>query len=76
MNGWLRGFDPEGEILLNYGEICSFITRDSMKNENSVGELKRVVSDIESGNFEKAESGLRFLNAKWAEITDIIGRSG
>lgn len=75
MNGWLRGFDPAGEIVLNYGEICSFITQDSMKNENSVGELNGIVAKLEKGDFEGAESGLRFLNAKWAEIADVIARS-
>ncbi len=75
MNSWLRGFDSDGEIVLNYGEICSFITQDSMKNENSVGDLKRIISGIEKGDFEKAESDLRFLNAKWAEIRGAIQRS-
>ncbi len=76
MNGWLRGFNPEGEIVLNYGEICSFINRESMKNENSVGDLKRIMDNIQKGNFEKAESDVRFLNVKWTEITDAIARSG
>lgn len=76
MNSWLRGFDERGEIALNYGEICSFITQDSMKNENSVGDIKRIVTAVESGDFEKAETDLKFLNAKWAEITGAIERSG
>ncbi|QMU55657.1 MAG: hypothetical protein GKS04_00395 [Candidatus Mycalebacterium zealandia] len=76
MNSWLRGFDEKGKIFLNYGEICSFITQDSMKNENSVGDLKRIIKGIEKGNYEKAESDLRFLNAKWTEITGAIERSG
>ena len=76
MSAWLRGFDAEGEIVLNYGEICSHITQDSMKNENSVGDLKRIIANIGSGDFEKAESGLKYLNAKWAEIADAINRSG
>lgn len=75
MNGWLRGFNAEGKIVLNYGEVCSFITQESLKNENSVGELKRIVANIEKGDFEKAESDLRFLGAKWTEIENVIGRS-
>ncbi len=76
MNSWLRGFNPEGEIVLNYGEICSFITRDSMKNENSVGDLKRIIASVDKGDFEKAESDLKLLNAKWDEIKSAIHRSG
>ena len=75
MSAWLRGFDAAGEIVLNYGEICSHITQDSMKNENSVGDLKRIIARIETGDFEKAESDLRLLNAKWAELTDAMERS-
>ncbi len=76
MNSWLRGFDEKGKIFLNYGEICSSIPHDSLKNENSVGDLKRIIKGIEKGNYEKAESDLRFLNAKWTEITGAIERSG
>ena len=76
MNSWLRGFNPDGKIILNYGEICSFITRDSMKNENSVGDLKRIIAGIDKGDFEKAEHDLKLLNAKWDEIKGAIHRSG
>ncbi|MCY4043201.1 MAG: hypothetical protein OXF45_05295 [Candidatus Dadabacteria bacterium] len=76
MNAWLRGFDAGGEIVLNYGEICSHITQDSMKNENSVSDLKRIIAGIGSEDFEQAESGLKYLNAKWAEIAEAINRSG
>lgn len=72
---WLEGFDAEGEIVLNYGEICSFITQDSMKNENSVGDLRRIIESIGGGDFKKAETDLTYLNAKWDEITGAINRS-
>lgn len=74
---WLEGFAGESILILNYGEICSLIEQNSFKFEDSVGEVKSVISSIESGDFEGAESALRLLNAKWSEIyTRSSGGSG
>lgn len=65
---WLSGFDASGYVLLNYGEICSHIEPDSMKNEDSVSELRHAVRLAGEGMFEEAESSLRILLGKWDEI--------
>ena len=69
MNEWLKGFSGKGVIMLNYGEICNFIEPDSMKNEDSVGEIRRVLEEIEKQDFTAAESSLKLLNFKWADIS-------
>lgn len=69
LNDWLSGFSSSGIVILNYGEICSFIVQDSMKNENSVGELKSILKDLEKNGILNAESNLRLLNAKWFDIS-------
>ena len=65
---WLKGFSPDGIVLLNYGEICSFIEPDSMKNEDSVGELGLIIESLSAGKLETAESILKLLDYKWADI--------
>ena len=69
MNEWLNGFSGKGVIMLNYGEICNFIEPDSMKNEDSVGEIRRVLENIEKQDLSSAETTLKLLNFKWIDIT-------
>lgn len=66
--GWIGGFDGRGFVLLNYGEICAHIVQDTLKNEDSVTELRHALENAADGDFESAESGLRVLESKWEEI--------
>lgn len=69
LRDWLSGFDPAGYVLLNYGEICSHIEPDTMKNEDSVSELRRVITLSREGKVRDAETALRALLSKWDEIS-------
>ncbi len=66
---WLSGFSKEGMIILNYGEITNHIVQDSMKNENSVGEIWNILDNLEKRNFKEANSDLRHFNIKWSDIS-------
>ena len=68
MSLWLKGFSEDGIVMLNYGEICSFIEPDSMKNEDSVGEIRQVIENLGSKDFSQAESNLKLLEYKWSDI--------
>ena len=68
IQSWLKGFSSGGIIILNHGEICSFIEPDSMKNEDSVGALWQILEDLKSGRLNEAESELKLLDCKWADI--------
>lgn len=65
---WLSGFDPAGYVMLNYGEICSHIQPDSMKNEDSVSELRHAIRLASEGKHDDAETSLKILLGKWDEI--------
>ncbi len=65
---WLGGFDPRAYIVLNYGEICSFIHPYTMKNERSVSELWQLIDFIKEDRFEEAQSALSILTEKWDDI--------
>ena len=69
MTEWLKGFSEKGVIMLNYGEICNFIEPDSMKNEDSVGEIRRVLEEIEKQDLSSADKILKLLNLKWFDIS-------
>jgi hypothetical protein len=72
LENWLSGFDARSFILLNYGEISNHIEPESMKNEDSVSEIHKVLSLAGEGNIAEAESTLKYLNTKWNEIRAII----
>jgi hypothetical protein len=68
LESWLAGFDTSGYILLNYGEISSFIHPYTLKNERSVKEIWQLLSLASEGRFEEAELALNLLTEKWEEI--------
>lgn len=65
---WFAGFDPSGFIVLNYGELCSFIHPATLKNEQSVGEMWGILDSLSKNQLEEASSSLRILFQKWEEI--------
>jgi hypothetical protein len=65
---WLSGFDPLGYVLLNYGEISSFIHPYTLKNERSVKEMWDVLSLLSERRIDKAQLALSVIVEKWKEI--------
>lgn len=68
LKNWLSGFDSSSYVLLNYGEICSFIHPYTLKNERSVNEVWQLISFASEGRFNEAQSLLNFLTEKWEDI--------
>jgi hypothetical protein len=68
LKAWLGGFDPSGYVVLNYGEICSFIHPYTMKNERSVNEMWQMLYLIKEDRFEEAQSVLSIIVEKWEDI--------
>ena len=65
---WLKGFDRESFVLLNYGEMSSRIDPDQMKNEDSVSELRLVIDLARDGSTVDGEKVLAMLLSKWEGI--------
>jgi len=76
---WLSGFDKSGFIVLNYGELCSFIHASTLKNEQSVGEMWEFLHLLRNGQLEDASTSLRALFHKWegirAQTSGDVGKS-
>ncbi|HEX9830155.1 MAG TPA: hypothetical protein VGA94_00575 [Thermodesulfobacteriota bacterium] len=68
LKAWLGGFDPSGYVVLNYGEICSFIHPYTMKNERSVNEIWQMLNLVKEGRLEEAQSVLNIMVEKWEDI--------
>lgn len=66
---WISAFFGKGILILNYGEICSFIDQNLLKDENSVGNLWGILENIKKGELAKADTDLKFLDIKWMDIS-------
>lgn len=64
----LSGFDPSGSVVLNYGDVCSFIHPYKISNENSVKDLWDVLTLLREGEVADADSRLNMLIQKWDDI--------
>lgn len=65
---WFSGFEESGFIVLNYGDICSFIHINALNNERSVHEIWHFLHQLERGELAEASSSLRILFQKWEGI--------
>jgi hypothetical protein len=65
---WLSKFDPSGYVLLNYGEVSSFIHPYTLKNERSVKEMWDVISLLKEGQIDKAQLVINVIIEKWEDI--------
>ncbi len=68
LSSLLSAFDPSGSVVLNYGEICSFIHPYTIKNENSVKDMRDLLALLASGKVSDADSRLSMLTQKWDDI--------
>jgi hypothetical protein len=72
---WLSGFDPEGFVLLNYGEMSSRIDPEQIRTEDSVSELWLVLTLARDGSAEDAEKVLAMLLSRWERINRSLSPS-
>lgn len=72
---WLSGFDPESFVLLNYGELSPRTDPGQMKSEDSVSELRLVVTLAREGSADDAEKVLSMLLSKWEGINRSLSPS-
>lgn len=65
---WFSGFENSGFIVLNYGDICSFMHISTLNNEKSVDEIWQFLHKLEEGELQEASTSLRILFQKWEGI--------
>ncbi len=68
LSSLLSAFDPSGTVVLNYGEICSFIHPYTIKNENSAKDMGDLLALLSSGKLADADNRLSMLTQKWDDI--------
>ncbi|MCY3985703.1 MAG: hypothetical protein OXF23_01475 [Candidatus Dadabacteria bacterium] len=74
---WLVQFDSRSYMVLNYGDICNYIHPYTLKNENSVTEVNKILELVSLSNFAEAELALKVFFQKWDDIsTKCAGGTG
>jgi hypothetical protein len=63
---WFSGFEESGFIVLNYGDICSFIHINALNNERSVHEIWHFLHQL-----EQIEMGCLQLNPARLDLGDV-----
>jgi hypothetical protein len=64
----LSGYNIKGHIILNYGEICSYIHTYTLDNEKSVKDICVFIELLKNSEYEKANTAIKILFQKWNEI--------
>ena len=68
LHNWMSGFLNGGFVILNYGDICTFIHLLTLGNEKSVMEIRNFINFIDNGEYKDAEKTIRIFGQKWEEI--------
>lgn len=68
LSTWLRSFKNGGFIILNYGDICTFIHLLTLSREKSVVEIRDFLNFIDQKEFEEAERTIKIFGKKWEDI--------
>lgn len=66
---WLEQFAAGSCLVLNYGDICNHIHPYTLKNENSVTEVARILDLVAAADFGGAELELKVFFRKWEDIS-------
>lgn len=70
LDNWLSGFNDKSFVILNYGDICSHIQPYTLKNENSVFDIRYILELVSGNKMEEAELKLKLFFQKWDDIRD------
>jgi len=68
ISAWMNSFKNGGFIILNYGDICTFIHLLTLSKEKSVDEIKEFINLVNEKEYENAERTIRIFGQKWEEI--------
>lgn len=68
ISNWLHSFNQSGFVVLNYGDICTFIYPHTLPNENSVKEISDSIELIEKQMYDEADTIQKIFFQKWDDI--------
>ncbi|HML95204.1 MAG TPA: hypothetical protein PKC29_07210 [Thermodesulfobacteriota bacterium] len=69
---WLSEFDEAGYLVLDYGELCSFLSPYTLNGDRSSKEIWDVLSNLEKNDMEQCRLVLGLFLQKWQTIKQKV----
>ncbi len=76
MSGWFSGRDGDGYAVLNYGDVCSVVSPQSLDRERSVEQAAEIFTLLRSGEWEKSYGLASRLFRKWEDLRNMLEATG
>ncbi|QMU56480.1 MAG: hypothetical protein GKS04_04970 [Candidatus Mycalebacterium zealandia] len=76
MDRWFSGREEGGYAVLNYGDVCSVLTPQSLDRERSVEQVAKIFSLLDEGKWKESyEISARFFQ-KWEDLRQMCAAAG
>lgn len=77
LRAWLSEFDTSSYVVLDYGEICSFISPYTLNMDHSSKDAWDILDNLKKENIEESQRILNSLLQKWESakqkiLTDVL----
>ena len=69
---WLSEFDSHSYVVLDYGELCSFISPYTLNMDHTSKELWNMLSNLNRDNIEESRQILNSLLQKWETVKQKV----
>lgn len=67
-NKWLKTFNSDGILILNYGDLLANFPQNSLDKEDSVKIMNDIINLVNKNSFTDAERIFNFLIERWSKI--------
>ena len=71
MDGWFSGKDGDACAVLNYGDVCSVLTPQSLDRERTVEQFAETLSLLDDGQWESAYTLWERIVRRWEDLRQI-----
>jgi hypothetical protein len=72
LRAWLSEFDTFSYLVLDYGELCSFISPYTLNMDHSSKEVWDMMNNLDNGNIVESKRVLNSLLQKWETIKQKV----
>lgn len=72
LKAWLSEFDPSGYVVLDYGELCSFLSPYSLNIDHSSRDIWSILENLKNNNMEESRQALNSIFQKWETVKQQV----
>ena len=72
LNVWLSEFDEKSYVVLDYGELCTYINPYNLNKDHSTKDLWNILDNLINSDLAESGQKLRSFLNKWENIEKIL----